>query len=166
MNVATSTPNPTRTTSAFTTHSEQAESTGSTEHIGAHSTVGSSEGGWGGYSGTGMGGEGFGAPAAGGEGNGEAGPVGRSIGGGRVVGNGIEEVITVTTIPEKEGVFLFQHRNYQVTSARRNSQVIRRYSDFVWLLDCLHKRYPFRQLPLLPPKSVASELAPCFHTQT
>jgi sorting nexin-8 len=52
---------------------------------------------------------------------------------------------------------MFQHRNYEVTSARRNSKVIRRYSDFVWLLDCLHKRYPFRQLPLLPPKRVASE---------
>ena len=50
---------------------------------------------------------------------------------------------------------MFQHRNYEVASVRRNSKVIRRYSDFVWLLDCLHKRYPFRQLPLLPPKRVA-----------
>ena len=25
----------------------------------------------------------------------------------------------------------------------------------MWLLDCLHKRYPFRQLPLLPPKTLA-----------
>lgn len=25
----------------------------------------------------------------------------------------------------------------------------------MWLLDCLHKRYPFRALPLLPPKRVA-----------
>ena len=49
---------------------------------------------------------------------------------------------------------MFQHRNYEVASARRASKVIRRYSDFVWLLDCLHKRYPFRQLPLLPPKRV------------
>jgi len=51
-------------------------------------------------------------------------------------------------------VFLFQHRNYEVASSRRTTKVIRRYSDFVWLLDCLHKRYPFRQLPLLPPKRV------------
>jgi sorting nexin-8 len=63
----------------------------------------------------------------------------------------------VNSLPEKEGMFLFQHRNYQVTSTLRNSRVIRRYSDFVWLLDCLHKRYPFRQLPLLPPKSFASK---------
>lgn len=74
----------------------------------------------------------------------------------RISPNGPEEVVTVTSLPEKEGMFLFQHRNYQVTSARRNSKVIRRYSDFAWLLDCLHKRYPFRQLPLLPPKRIGS----------
>lgn len=68
---------------------------------------------------------------------------------------GVEEVITVNLLDEKEGVFMFQHRNYEVASIRRNSKVIRRYSDFVWLLECLHKRYPFRQLPLLPPKRVA-----------
>ncbi|KAI1326670.1 hypothetical protein F5Y16DRAFT_374267 [Xylariaceae sp. FL0255] len=68
---------------------------------------------------------------------------------------GVEENITVTLMPEKEGMFLFQHHNYEVASLRRGSKVIRRYSDFVWLLDCLHKRYPFRVLPLLPPKRVA-----------
>lgn len=71
--------------------------------------------------------------------------------------NNTTETITVTLLPEKEGIFMFQHHNYQVTSIRRGSQVVRRYSDFVWLLDCLHKRYPFRQLPLLPPKRVAGE---------
>jgi sorting nexin-8 len=76
----------------------------------------------------------------------------------RLSPSGPEEVVTVVSLPEKEGMFLFQHRNYQVTSARRGSKVIRRYSDFAWLLDCLHKRYPFRQLPLLPPKRVASML--------
>lgn len=78
----------------------------------------------------------------------------RSFGGGRVTGGGVEENITVTLLPEKEGMFMFQHHNYQVTSPRRGTKVVRRYSDFVWLLDCLHKRYPFRQLPLLPPKRV------------
>lgn len=68
---------------------------------------------------------------------------------------GAEEIVSVAMLEEKEGMFLFQHRNYEVSSIRRNSKVIRRYSDFVWLLDCLHKRYPFRQLPLLPPKRVA-----------
>lgn len=72
-----------------------------------------------------------------------------------------EEVLSVATIPEKEGMFLFQHRNYEVSSNKRSSSVIRRYSDFVWLLECLHKRYPFRQLPLLPPKRVSSESRCC-----
>lgn len=58
-------------------------------------------------------------------------------------------------MPEKEGVFMFQHHNYEITSQRRGSKVIRRYSDFVWLLDCLQKRFPFRMLPLLPPKRVS-----------
>lgn len=71
--------------------------------------------------------------------------------GGRT-GHGVEENVIVTLMPEKEGMFMFQHHNYEVASLRRGSKVIRRYSDFVWLLDCLHKRYPFRILPLLPPK--------------
>ncbi|KAI0390400.1 hypothetical protein F5Y17DRAFT_444786 [Xylariaceae sp. FL0594] len=78
----------------------------------------------------------------------------RTISGSRT-GLGVEENITVALMPEKEGIFMFQHHNYEVTSVRRGSKVIRRYSDFVWLLDCLHKRYPFRVLPLLPPKRVA-----------
>ncbi|KND90886.1 Sorting nexin mvp1 [Tolypocladium ophioglossoides CBS 100239] len=70
-------------------------------------------------------------------------------------GSSLEESIVVTLMPGKEGVFMFQHHNYEVASQRRGSKVIRRYSDFVWLLDCLQKRYPFRILPLLPPKRVA-----------
>lgn len=73
-------------------------------------------------------------------------------------GNALEEVISVGLMPEKEGFFLFQHHNYEVSSSRRGSKVVRRYSDFVWLLECLHKRYPFRALPPLPPKRVAGEL--------
>ncbi|KAK3905219.1 hypothetical protein C8A05DRAFT_41804 [Staphylotrichum tortipilum] len=81
----------------------------------------------------------------------------RTIGGGGGRGGmgGVEENILVTLMPEKEGMFLFQHHNYEVMSSRKGSKVVRRYSDFVWLLDCLHKRYPFRVLPLLPPKRVA-----------
>ncbi|KAF4775229.1 sorting nexin mvp-1 [Colletotrichum scovillei] len=70
-------------------------------------------------------------------------------------GSSVEENVVITLMPEKEGLFMFQHHNYEVASVRRGSKVIRRYSDFVWLLDCLHKRYPFRALPLLPPKRVA-----------
>lgn len=67
---------------------------------------------------------------------------------------GTGESVTVAMLPEKEGMFLFQHHNYEVKTIRRGSSVVRRYSDFVWLLDCLQKRYPFRRLPLLPPKRV------------
>ncbi|KAK3334116.1 hypothetical protein B0T19DRAFT_354346 [Cercophora scortea] len=82
--------------------------------------------------------------------------LGRTVGsGGGRAGAAVEENILVALMPEKEGMFLFQHHNYEVTSTRRGSKVVRRYSDFVWLLDCLHKRYPFRVLPLLPPKRVA-----------
>lgn len=45
---------------------------------------------------------------------------------------GSEEVVTVSVLPEKEGMFMFQHRNYQIASTKRASRVVRRYSDFVW----------------------------------
>lgn len=79
----------------------------------------------------------------------------RSLGISRMTNPQVEESVTITLLPEKEGLFMFQHRNYEVKSARRGSTVVRRYSDFVWLLDCLQKRFPFRQLPLLPPKRVS-----------
>lgn len=44
----------------------------------------------------------------------------------------IVETVTVTVLPEKEGMFMFQHRNYQIASRRRGCKVVRRYSDFVW----------------------------------
>lgn len=56
-------------------------------------------------------------------------PVSGSVG---VPTRGPEEVVTVTVLPEKEGMFMFQHRNYQIASTRRGSRVVRRYSDFVW----------------------------------
>jgi sorting nexin-8 len=72
---------------------------------------------------------------------------------------GTGESVAITMLPEKEGMFLFQHRNYEVKTLRRGSSVVRRYSDFVWLLDCLQKRYPFRRLPLLPPKRVQGRVS-------
>lgn len=155
---------PARTTSAFTTHSEVPTSTGSTlageEPPEGRPTDGSGEG-WGSYANNpsafpsagqaGLGPEGFGS------GLDSQGDNHRSLGGGRTTNRSIEETVTVTLLPEKEGMFMFQHHNYDVKSTRRGSSVVRRYSDFVWLLDCLHKKYPFRQLPLLPPKRVAGE---------
>lgn len=149
-----------RTTSTFTTHSEIPDSNSVSlvnEDASAGQTDGSA-GGWGSFGNPGQGGLGTGGVGTGGfgssgddQGN-QAGS--RSLGGGRT-NRHIEETVTVNLLPEKEGMFMFQHRNYEVKSARRGSTVIRRYSDFVWLLDCLHKRYPFRLLPLLPPKRVA-----------
>ena len=158
---------PHRTTSTFTTHSLTSDtvpdsSTIESSNIIDRSAVEGQGGGWTGsdtaFTGSALGNEGFGGPPGGGDGQGnESGPSRRLASGHRGIGHGAEEVIFITALPEKEGTFLFQHRNYQVASARRNSKVIRRYSDFVWLLDCLHKRYPFRQLPLLPPKRVSSK---------
>ncbi|KAF2681505.1 hypothetical protein K458DRAFT_309600 [Lentithecium fluviatile CBS 122367] len=160
-----SAPSAVRTTSQFTTHSATSNTASIANPTPQRPSSYGSEGGWGGYPGASE--QSFPNPAMGGEGDGfgqapggDGGPstpagLGRSLGGGRVAGTGPEEIVTITAIAEKEGMFMFQHRNYEVTSARRNSKVVRRYSDFVWLLDCLHKRYPFRQLPLLPPKRVA-----------
>lgn len=67
------------------------------------------------------------------------------------------DIVTITLMPDKQGVFLFQHHNYEVKCARKGSSAVRRYSDFIWLLESLHRRYPFRQLPLLPPKRVSGE---------
>ncbi|KAK4108925.1 hypothetical protein N656DRAFT_364718 [Canariomyces notabilis] len=150
---------PRRTTSTFTTNAPTS---------GAEPVVGGNSNAWGFQDGNPSPAGGFNEPLpnpttpfGAGRGAGEPGggsppaPVpGRTIGGGRA-GPAVEENIVVTLMPEKEGMFLFQHHNYEVTSSRRGSKVIRRYSDFVWLLDCLHKRYPFRVLPLLPPKRVA-----------
>lgn len=156
---------PTRTTSAFTTHADVPPSkTSPVGGNGSQDPPTDESGGWASY---GASGNDFQSPrqsGLSGEGyNGDnrrspSGDIaGRSIGG-RHINRGGGEIITVTLLPDKEGMFMFQHRNYEVNSVKRSSSVIRRYSDFVWLLDCLHKKYPFRQLPLLPPKRVAGEV--------
>ena len=77
--------------------------------------------------------------------------------------------IDIQKSDEKEGLIGFKHVNYTLASARRGTQVVRRYSDFAWylstfrwrfsadarLFDALIKRYPFRQIPLMPPKRFA-----------
>lgn len=158
---------PARTTSTFTTHADQ-EPTSAQSDNPIDPRTDSGTGGWGSYGASsgggvaaaGLGGDGFGS--TGDEGGRQPGGTSmpRSLGGGRATNRGVEETVTVTLLPEKEGMFMFQHHNYEVKSARRASVVIRRYSDFVWLLNCLHKRYPFRSLPLLPPKTLAGKLLP------
>lgn len=128
-------------------------------------TSNSAEFGWGDHFAQSSDGGGLGGPPRSGLGDfgrsgsdhGESNPGRRSLNIGQVTSPQLKEVVTVTLLQEKEGMFMFQHRNYEVKSARRGSTVVRRYSDFVWLLDCLHKRYPFRQLPLLPPKRISGK---------
>ncbi|KAK5136914.1 hypothetical protein LTR08_001421 [Meristemomyces frigidus] len=150
---------PQRTTSTFTTGaSGQSEGIPSGKEQPPPATSESTS--WGGASAFGSAdAETFGDAGAAGEGFGDEGSapaaIRRPVVPRHATSKGAEEVVTVNILDEKEGMFMFQHRNYEVASIRRSSKVIRRYSDFVWLLDCLHKRYPFRQLPLLPPKRMA-----------
>ena len=155
---------PSRTTSAFTTYSDSPGSTMPSGGDTREPTIDGGAGAWGsdgapssGFPNAGQSGGGFGLSGDD-QGNHTGGSTGRSLGGGRTINRGVEETVTVTLLPEKEGMFMFQHHNYEVKSARRASSVVRRYSDFVWLLDCLHKRCPFRALPLLPPKRVAGTI--------
>ncbi|KAK3821589.1 MAG: hypothetical protein J3Q66DRAFT_333700 [Benniella sp.] len=62
------------------------------------------------------------------------------------------DTIRMAFAPKREGMFLFKHVNYIVESKSRHTTVLRRYSDFWWLLETLSKRFPFRILPNLPPK--------------
>lgn len=151
---------PVRTTSTFTTNSYDGSSNGTNSQPTQEQPAAPV---WGTYSegvdssyvaGSSIGAEGFGAEVSQDREQPLQPTPTRALGGGRTTGGGVEEIIQVTLLPEKEGMFMFQHHNYQVASPRRGSKVVRRYSDFVWLLDCLQKRYPFRQLPLLPPKRV------------
>ena len=64
--------------------------------------------------------------------------------------------IKVTLLAEKGGL-LFKHLNYGLESSVFRSSVVRRYSDFTWLMDVLTKKYPFRLIPPLPPKKIAGK---------
>ncbi|BGP39898.1 Sorting nexin mvp1 [Rhodotorula kratochvilovae] len=62
-----------------------------------------------------------------------------------------QQRIEVVLQGDLEG-WMVKHHVYQVIQPDKGLSVPRRYSDFVWLLDCLTRRYPFRLLPSLPPK--------------
>lgn len=72
---------------------------------------------------------------------------------------GQNNAIKIKEVPEKEGL-LFKHINYAISHELNLGmhgpggvkKVVRRYSDFVWLLEFLLKKYPFRVIPGLPPK--------------
>eukprot|EP00045_Choanoeca_perplexa_P007843 m.72209 g.72209 ORF g.72209 m.72209 type:complete len:505 (+) comp14243_c0_seq1:112-1626(+) len=56
------------------------------------------------------------------------------------------------TLGKATGV-LKKHNNYSVFSKRNNSTVSRRYSDFEPFDTLLRKKYPYRIIPQLPPKT-------------
>ncbi|KAH7908926.1 hypothetical protein BJ138DRAFT_1067954 [Hygrophoropsis aurantiaca] len=57
------------------------------------------------------------------------------------------------SIQGQQGFILNRYTVYEI-STYRGAPVHRRYSEFVFLWDCLVRRYPFRLLPALPPKRV------------
>lgn len=83
--------------------------------------------------------------------------------------------IRVKEIPEKQGL-VFKHINYLIShnikfvgdAAVQKDQgdvkITRRYSDFHWIAEVLLKKYPFRNLPELPPKKFNGTHS--FHTET
>lgn len=146
-----------RTTSAFTTEGSRS----SPNNGSPNDTTSSAATGWNAFNGSSAGfseqptlGGGFEDPGDGQGPNPPSHGPHTSISQSLTIPPGTGESVVVSMLPEKEGMFLFQHHNYEVKTIRRGSSVVRRYSDFVWLLDCLQKRYPFRRLPLLPPKRV------------
>ncbi|PAV19659.1 sorting nexin mvp1 [Pyrrhoderma noxium] len=55
-----------------------------------------------------------------------------------------------------QGFILNRYMLYEISSDR-GASVSRRYSEFVFLWDCLVRRYPFRLLPQLPPKRIGPD---------
>ncbi|KAG8822978.1 Sorting nexin mvp1 [Serendipita sp. 400] len=67
-----------------------------------------------------------------------------------------QEQVTVS-IHGQQGLFFNRFTVYSVQSYSRGPAVQRRYSEFVFLWDCLVRRYPFRILPQLPPKRIGPD---------
>ncbi|PVD39364.1 hypothetical protein C0Q70_01994 [Pomacea canaliculata] len=63
------------------------------------------------------------------------------------------DTVKVELVPEKKGLIL-KHVEYEVTSQRFKSTVLRRYSDFFALHELIMTRFPYRILPRLPPKKM------------
>ncbi|CAH0563473.1 unnamed protein product [Brassicogethes aeneus] len=66
------------------------------------------------------------------------------------------DTINIELMPEKKGLFL-KYSEYIVSSRRFNRQVTRRYNDFVALHELLLNRFPYRLIPILPPKKIVSD---------
>ncbi|EGN96804.1 hypothetical protein SERLA73DRAFT_111513 [Serpula lacrymans var. lacrymans S7.3] len=68
-----------------------------------------------------------------------------------------QEAVNIA-IQGQQGFILNRYTVYEI-STDRGAAVHRRYSEFVFLWDCLVRRYPFRLLPALPPKRVQPDEA-------
>ncbi|TFK29642.1 MVP1 domain-containing protein [Coprinopsis marcescibilis] len=61
------------------------------------------------------------------------------------------------TLLGHQGFILNRYIVYEITSEKSDHPVIRRYSEFTFLWDCLVRRYPFRLFPALPPKRIGAD---------
>ncbi|UJR08914.1 hypothetical protein I4U23_013167 [Adineta vaga] len=65
------------------------------------------------------------------------------------------DTIQVDVVSEKKGVII-RHVEYEISSMRQNNKVLRRYNDFLALHELLTIKYPYRIIPLLPPKKTVN----------
>ncbi|KAJ7612482.1 hypothetical protein DFH06DRAFT_1371182 [Mycena polygramma] len=68
-----------------------------------------------------------------------------------------QETVNVTTLGQ-QGFILNRYMVYEISSSR-GSPVPRRYSEFVFVWECLMRRYPFRLFPALPAEAHRSRVA-------
>ncbi|KAJ7043606.1 hypothetical protein C8F04DRAFT_1072694 [Mycena alexandri] len=66
-----------------------------------------------------------------------------------------QESVNVTILGQ-QGFILNRYMVYEISSAR-GAAVPRRYSEFVFVWECLMRRYPFRLFPSLPPKRIGAD---------
>ncbi|RUS75487.1 hypothetical protein EGW08_016755 [Elysia chlorotica] len=65
------------------------------------------------------------------------------------------DTVKVELVPEKKGIIL-KHVEYEVTSVRHKTTVLRRYNDFIAFHELLTARFAYRLVPRLPPKKVGA----------
>ncbi|KAF7308754.1 Sorting nexin [Mycena kentingensis (nom. inval.)] len=68
-----------------------------------------------------------------------------------------QDAVNVTLLGP-QGFILNRYMVYEISSSR-GSPVTRRYSEFVFVWECLLRRYPFRLFPSLPPKRIGGDEA-------
>ncbi|KAJ7155390.1 hypothetical protein C8R43DRAFT_999603 [Mycena crocata] len=66
-----------------------------------------------------------------------------------------QETVNVTILGQ-QGFILNRYMVYEISSSR-GAAVPRRYSEFVFVWECLLRRYPFRLFPSLPPKRIGAD---------